>query len=101
MAPRAACRSDRGCPRPALDKLFARWQPRASPAPFSVLLLIRTVGGAFVGVLIPLHLASRAIENCSNRLLNENVAGHDVIEFLGSPWALTSQLRDQGLVGGP
>ena len=73
---------------------------RAS-APFLVLLLIGAVGGAFVGVLVPLPLASGEIKNCSNHLLTGSVAGRDVDEFLGSLWALTSQLMDQGLVGGP
>ena len=72
-----------------------------APAPFPVLLLIRTVRGAFVGVLVPLRLASGAIKNCSNCLLVGSVAGRDVEEFLGSPWALMSQLMDQGLAGGP
>ena len=65
-----------------------------APAPFLVLLLIRTVGEAFVGILILVRLASRAIKNCSNRLLVGSVASHDVEEFLGSPWAFTSQLMD-------
>ena len=59
------------------------------------------VGGAFVSVLVPLCLASGAIKNCSNRLLAESMAGRDVKEFLGSSWAFTSQLVNQGLVGGP
>ena len=40
------------------------------------------VGGAFVGVLVPLRPASRAIENCSNRLLIGSVVGRDVEKFL-------------------
>jgi len=71
-----------------------------APTPFLV-LLIGTVGGAFISVFVPLRLASGAIKNCSNCLLVGSVAGHDVEEFRGSPWALTSQLMDQGLVGGP
>ena len=58
------------------------------------------VGGAFVGILVPLRLASRAIKNCSNHLIG-SVAGRDVEEFLTSMWALMSQLMDQGLAGGP
>ena len=65
-----------------------------APVPFPILLFIRTVGGAFVGVLVPLRLASVAIENCSNRFLARSMAGRNVEEFLGSPWALTSQLMD-------
>ena len=73
---------------------------KRAPMPFLV-LLIRTVGGAFVDVLVPLRLASGVIKNGSNRLLAGSMAGHDVEEFLGSPWALMSQLMDQGLIGGP
>ena len=72
-----------------------------APTPFLVLLLIRTVGGAFINVLIPLRLASRVIKNYSNHLLAGSVASRDVEEFLGSLWALTSKLMDQGLAGGP
>ena len=59
------------------------------------------VRGTFVGVLVPLCFASGAIENCSNHLLAGSVAGRDVEEFLGGPWALASQLVDQGLARGP
>ena len=62
---------------------------RAS-VPFSVLLLIGAVGGAFIDVLVPLRVASRAIKNCSNRFLTGSVASHDAEGFLGSLWALTS-----------
>ena len=72
-----------------------------APVLFLVLLLIRMVGGAFIGVLVPLRLASGAIKNCSNRLLVGSVVCRDVEEFLGSSWALTSQLMDQVLTGGP
>ena len=72
-----------------------------APVPFSVLLLIGVVRGGFVGILVLLRLASGAIKNCSNHLLARSVAGRDVKEFLGSLWALTSQLMDQGLAGGP
>ena len=69
--------------------------------PSLVLLLIQTIGEAFIGVLVPLCLASGAIKNCSNRLLAGSLAGRNVEEFLGGPWALMSQLVDQGLAGGP
>ena len=52
------------------------------------------VRGAFVGVLVPLCLASGGIENFSNRLLAGSMAGHNVEEFLGSLWSLMSQLMD-------
>ena len=69
---------------------------KRAPEPFLV-LLIQTVGGAFVSVLILLRLASGAIKNCSNRFLAGSMVGRDVEEFLGSLWAL----MDQGLAGGP
>ena len=72
-----------------------------APTPFLVLLLVGAVRGAFIGILVPLRLASRAMKNCSNCLLAGSMAGRDVEEFLGSPWALTSQLMDQGLTSGP
>ena len=101
MAPRVACRSDQG----ALDWRSTGFSlsggHERAPALFSVLLPIRTVGGAFVGVLVPLPLAFGEIKNCSNHLLTGSVASRDVEEFLGSPWALMSQLVDQGLVGCP
>ena len=38
-------------------------------APLLVLLLVRTVGGAFAGVLVPLCLAFEAVEGRPDRLL--------------------------------
>ena len=41
------------------------------------------------------------IEDHSDRLLARGMAGGDVEELLGGLWALTSQLMDQRLTGGP
>ena len=65
------------------------------------LLLDGTVGGAFASVLIPLCLAFEAVEDRSDRLLAWGMASGDVEELLGGSRALTSQLVNQGLVGGP
>ena len=70
-------------------------------APLLVLLFVGMVGGAFVGVLIPLRLAFEAVENRPNRLLARGMAGGDVEELLGGSWALMSQLVNQGLTGDP
>ena len=70
-------------------------------APLLVLLLAGMVGGAFAGILIPLHLALKAVEDRSDRLLARGMAGGDVEELLGGLWALTSQLVNQRLTGGP
>ena len=69
--------------------------------PLLVLLFIRMVQGAFAGVLVLLCLALGAVENHPVRLLARGVAGDDVEELLGSSRALTSQLVNQGLTGGP
>ena len=66
-----------------------------------VLLLDRTVGGAFAGILIPLLLAFEAVEDHFDCLLARGMAGGNVEELLGGSWALTPQLVNQGLVGGP
>ena len=58
--------------------------------PLLVLLLTRTVGGTFTGVLIPFCLALEAVEDRSDRLLARGVAGGDVEELLGGSWALMS-----------
>ena len=68
--------------------------------PLLVLLLAGTVGGAFAGILVPLCLALRAVENHLDRLLTRGMVGGNVNELLGGSWALTSQLMNQGLVGG-
>ena len=49
-----------------------------------VFLLDGAIGGAFVGILVPLHLALGAVKNLSDRLLARGVAGGDVEELLGS-----------------
>ena len=48
-----------------------------------LLLLAGTVGGTFAGVLIPLCLALEAVEDRSDRLLAQGVAGGDVEELHG------------------
>ena len=58
--------------------------------PLLVLLLVGTVGGAFLGILALLCLALRAVENCPYRLLARGMAGDDVEELLGGLWALAS-----------
>ena len=68
--------------------------------PLLVLLLAGTVGGAFAGILVPLCLALEVVKDRSDRLLARGVAGGDVEELLGGSRALTSQLMDQGLIGG-
>ena len=68
-------------------------------APLPV-LLVGAVGGAFAGVLIPLHFSLGMVKNCSNHLLTRGMASGDVEELLSGSWALTSQLMKQGLAGG-
>ena len=62
--------------------------------PLLVLLLVGAVGGAFVGILVPLCLALRAVENRPDCLLVRGVAGGDVEELLSGSWVLTSQLMN-------
>jgi hypothetical protein len=57
-----------------------------------LLLLLRAVGGAFTGVLIPLGLALDMVKNRSDRLLARGMASGDVEELLGGLWALAPQL---------
>jgi len=64
-------------------------------APLLFLLLGGTIGGAFVGVLIPPCLAFEAVEDCSDRFFARGVTGDDVKEFLGGSWTLASQLVNQ------
>ena len=66
-----------------------------------VLLFGGTIGGAFAGVLVSPHLAIEVIEDGSDRFLARGVAGGVVQEFLGGSRALTSQLVNQRLAGGP
>ena len=90
MALRAASRSGLGYPRWASDPLaFGSGNERAL-ASLLVLFLVGAVGGAFVGVLVPLFLALGTVKNCSDRLLARGMAGGDVEELLGSSWALMS-----------
>ena len=60
--------------------------------PLLILLLYKMVGGAFIGILVPLHLAFEVVEDRSDHLLARGMAGGDVEELLGGSWALTSQL---------
>ena len=55
-----------------------------------VLLLDGMVRGAFASVLIPFRLALKAVEDCSDRLFTQCMAGGDVEELLSSLWALMS-----------
>ena len=55
-----------------------------------VLLLVGTVGGAFISVPILLFLAFQAVKNHPNHLLARGMAGGDVEELLGGLWALIS-----------
>ena len=66
-----------------------------------LVLLIGTVGGALVGIVVPLCLALGAVEDSSDRLFARGMAGGDVKELLGGPRTLATQLVDQGLAGGP
>ena len=54
------------------------------------LFLGGTIGGAFAGVLIPLHLALKAVEDRSNRFFARGMVGSDVKEFLSGSQALGS-----------
>ena len=58
--------------------------------PLLVLLLDRMVGGAFASVLILFCLSLETVEDHSDCLLAQGVAGGDVEELLGGSWALTS-----------
>ena len=59
-------------------------------APLLVLLLVGAVGGAFIGVLVPLCLALGVVKNCPDHLLARGVAGGSVEELRGGSRALTS-----------
>ena len=58
--------------------------------PLLVLLLDRMVGGAFASVLILFCLSLETVEDHSDCLLAQGVAGGDVEELLGGSWALMS-----------
>jgi hypothetical protein len=49
--------------------------------PLPALLLFRVVGAAFAGVVFPLCLATRAVEDHPHHLLAEGVASDDVEEL--------------------
>ena len=51
--------------------------------PLLVLPLARSVGGAFAGALIRLHLALKAVEDRSDHLFARGMASGDVEEILG------------------
>ena len=59
------------------------------------------VGGPFASILVLLCLALEVVEDRSDRLLARGMAGGDVEELLSGSWALTSELVNQGLIGGP
>ena len=69
--------------------------------PLLILLLGRTMGGAFAGVLVLPRLALEAVEDRFDRFFTRGMASGDVEELLGGSWALTSQLVNQGLISGP
>ena len=64
-----------------------------------ILSLGGTVGGAFVGGLVPPRLAVGALEDGSDCFLSRGMTGGDVQEFLGGSRAPASQLVDQGFAG--
>ena len=101
MALREASRSGPGYIRHASDPLVVGSGHELALAPLLVLLVVGVVGGAFVDVLVPLCLALGVVKNCPDRPLARGMAGGDVEELLGGSRALTSQLVDQGLIGGP
>ena len=101
MALRVASRSGLGYAGGLLTPLVVDSSHERALVPLLVLLLVVAVGGAFVGVLIPLCLALGAVKNCPDHLLARGVAGGNVEELLGGSRALTSQLVNQRLAGGP
>jgi len=58
--------------------------------PLLVIFFVGVVGGVFIGILVPLFLALRAVKNCPDCLLTRGMAGGDVEELLGGLQALTS-----------
>ena len=90
MALRAASQSGLGYPWWASDPLVVDDGHERALAPLLVLLLARTVGGAFIDVLISLCLALETVKDRSDRLLARGMVGGDVEEFLGGSQALTS-----------
>ena len=55
-----------------------------------LVFLVGAVGGVFTSVLVLLRLAFEVVEDRSDRLLAQGVAGGNVQELLGGSWALTS-----------
>jgi len=90
MALRAASRSGPRCPRRASDPLAVGDGHERALAPLLVLLLAGMVGGAFAGVLVPLCLALETVEDRSDHLLTQGMAGGDIEELLGGLRTLTS-----------
>ena len=58
--------------------------------PLLFLLLGRTIGGSFAGVLVLPRLALEAVKDRSDRFFARGMAGGDVEELLGGSWALMS-----------
>ena len=92
MAPRVASRSGSECLHGLLTNLLVGGGHERALAPLLVLLLGGIVGGAFVGVPVPFHLALEAVEDRSDHLCARGIAGGDVEELLGGLWALASLL---------
>ena len=101
MALRAASQSGPGYPRRASDPLAVGSGHKRALMLLLVLLLVGTVGGAFVDVLVLFCLALEEVEYRSDRLLARGMAGGDVEELLSGSQALMSQLMDQGLASDP
>jgi len=85
----------------AFDPLAVDDSQEQALASLLALFLARVVGGAFADILVSLFLALEVVEDRSDCLLARGMAGGVVEELLGGSRALTSQLMDQGLTGGP
>ena len=90
MALRATSQSGLGYHRWDFDPLAVDGSHERALALLLVLLLAGMVGGAFASILILLHLAFEAVENCPDCVLARGVAGGDVKKLLGGSQALTS-----------
>ena len=86
MVLRAASQSGSRYPRRASDPLAVGGCHERALAS----LLVGTVGGALVGVLVPLRFAFEAVKNHPDRLLAQGMAGGNVEELLGGSRALMS-----------
>ena len=82
MALRGASRSGSGYSRWASSPLAVDGGHERALTPLPVLLLVRTIGGAFIGVFIPLCLAFEVVKNRPDRLFARGMAGDDVEELL-------------------